>query len=355
MRHAVAAAALLFARSLHAESVTVNWATRTIDCPSEVEYDRRLSIRVIKINDLVYNYDIEASARRSWADDFAQMKDLFKFEAAATGTCPDLKKAKEKVAAVAAALEKATKPTQNQSGKYESIALETTIAAWNKIEAGDEFKEATDALKKLEDQTDCQGAELEKVRDDWRKILAFGEKVRGPHEWQGTIGITMGANHDVSVKVDELFRNSITEKGSQDFKCEVKSALMSLSAGPLFSSLSNRKYAVVDIPKLDPATGLTLNETYKGLAVENAKPSALAATALFNFALPKLSGAGLSVHATSGPVLRQSSSGSSSFGYFAGFSLAIAKRLFITYGVQRSQFADFPVGYSQNSFVPASI
>ena len=45
--------------------------------------------------------------------------------------------------------------------------------------------------------------------------------------------------------------------------------------------------------------------------------------------------------------------GVSNFGWFAGVSVSIWRRLFITPGMQLGQFADFPAGFTNGSVIPA--
>jgi hypothetical protein len=134
---------------------------------------------------------------------------------------------------------------------------------------------------------------------------------------------------------------------SLKWKCGFDDTL-SLSVGTLFTEIPYRTYTPQNVPgAMGVQNLLVVSEngrwTPQGVGLLNYK--------LFNMD----KGLQLGLSASSGPVFKFGGTpGVSSFGWFAGASVSIWHRLFLTPGLHVGEFADYPAGFGNNTVVPAN-
>jgi len=124
--------------------------------------------------------------------------------------------------------------------------------------------------------------------------------------------------------------------------------ILTLSVGTALTNVPYRTYTNQKVP--------TANGTEDQLVVNGNGSRSPVGVGLLNYRLwnsarePQF---GLSL--STGPAFKLGGAPEvSSFGWFAGISVSIWHRLFLTPGVHVSQFADFPAGFSDRSPIPAN-
>lgn len=138
-----------------------------------------------------------------------------------------------------------------------------------------------------------------------------------------------------------------TTKKSLKWKCGFDDTL-SLSVGTLFTEVPYRTYTAQNVPGTSGVQNLLVVSengrwTPQGVGLLNYK--------LFNMD----KGTQLGLSASSGPVFKFGGTpGVSNFGWFAGASVSIWHRLFLTPGIHIGEFADYPAGFGNNTVVPAN-
>ena len=141
--------------------------------------------------------------------------------------------------------------------------------------------------------------------------------------------------------------SGMTSHKSFTWKCGFDDTL-SLSVGTLFTEIPYRTYTPQNVPGPSGVQNLlvvseTGRWTPQGVGLLNYK--------LFNAD----KGLQLGFSASSGPVFKFGGTpGISSFGWFAGVSVSIWHRLFVTPGLHIGEFADYPAGFANNTVVPAN-
>lgn len=368
MRRTIVSSSLLFACALHAQKITINWTDRTLSCPA-TESNRQKSVPVVinRINDVLYTYSVVVTTEPIVPDDFLQLP---KVATSAPGAGPEppgcrliLGQAVDAYNAVQKLIQDDLNLTPKKSGKtYPSVKIDETIAAWHTIAASQDYQTFQTQWKAAPES--CKGAtgdlsdRLRQVQKEAANLDALRSKVDdSPHAWYGSAALTIGADNKVTTQVTEMYQGEVTQGGNpQPFVCDLKSTVLSISAGTLFSELGSRDYAIVKAPQ--PRTnGQPSTTTYNALVVQDATSLRPLLIGLLNYDLPLPMGDhGFGFTVSSGPTFRIGGpSNVSSFGYFGGISLHLWKRFFLTPGMNVGEFADFPVGLAPNSPVPDSI
>lgn len=138
-----------------------------------------------------------------------------------------------------------------------------------------------------------------------------------------------------------------TTKKALKWKCGFDDTL-SLSVGTLFTEVPYRTYTAQNVPGASGVQNLLVVSengrwTPQGVGLLNYK--------LYNAD----QGLQLGFSASSGPVFKFGGTpGVSNFGWFAGVSVSIWHRLFLTPGIHIGEFADYPAGFGNNTVVPAN-
>jgi hypothetical protein len=131
------------------------------------------------------------------------------------------------------------------------------------------------------------------------------------------------------------------------WKCGLED-ILTLSVGVMATTLPYRTYVSQSVPNG--------SSTQNVLVVNGASGWTPQGLALLNYKLFVLdSGPQPGFAFSTGPAFKFGGTpGVSDFGWFAGISLSLWRRLFITPGIQLGQFADFPAGFSRGSVIPAN-
>jgi len=319
---------------------------------------------VTHLNDIIYTYSIEATSQATAADDYSLFPALGgnagKSAGAAPTTCPGILQTAESSYATIKSqigMHGSNLNPFKSDGTYTSVKLTDTLTAWNALSGNlTSLKNAVSDLNgKCSTYTDAAVADFQTRKDTVlagnNEVLSFQDKVKNnPHTWRGAVPMTVGATNHVTVTASESYQTQVTS-GPVTQQCDIKSSVLSLSAGPLFSTISPRDYSTVTVP----TTNNGQTTTYTALAVQDRSSLQPLLVGLLNYDLPFWAGNSFGIQLSSGPTFRIGGpSNVSSFGYFGGVSLHLWKRFFLTPGIHVAEFADFPVGFEANSPVPAN-
>jgi hypothetical protein len=196
----------------------------------------------------------------------------------------------------------------------------------------------------------CQRA-VDSYSKKYSDILeaAYIKIFQGPHTAQVTFQAKSCKTEIITVS--EKYNGTPTGQSvvvRLDADCDEVTA----SGGIVLTEIQNRTYTSAPLP----------NQTGQFLAVGDTGKFRPAFLALTNFNLPveplghKLSAKagdirlGLSI----GPVIQNTKSDVSSFGWFFGGTISFLHRLYVTPGVHVGEFADFPLGFTANQQIPAN-
>lgn len=310
-RKTIAVAGLLvsgFIRAQGQEIVAIDWLTKTLtSAPSVVNQATPVTVSVMKVNDFVYQYQISIKETPRAVDDFANIPtsppatvqaQAAQALAAAQPTCNQRASAAILKVPFADAqghpvdvktfIEKNLFPQPDSKGNYASLLLATTIATWNQSDVMmQDVEQTVQALRSdmrqgsppCRDQTDISDAQqtlaayfdpvesqVNQVRD---KLLKSPHRVDVPY--------TFRADNDYTVTVTETFNGQTT--ASKDFTISPASTILTLSGGPLFTTIADRSYVSRTVPA---AAGATNNI----LGVEDASRARPALVALLNYRIP---------------------------------------------------------------------
>ena len=373
-RLALLAAGCLCVCSLQAQSFRINWAADKISCPAQPDTAANAQVVLEKINDLLYGYKVEIEVRDvvpSDIDDFAFLSRLVPSPgAAAAGSCEaqieSLKTELKEVRGLFDAVpELAPKPLPSKL--YPSVSLAQTTDAWTGFET--DYKVRLDALagKFQSVEEICGGtheAEIELLRQGVEFFQDWKQRVAGSHEktLSETVSLQTGKTYIFVVEefVEEEGGAEVPTERRGRFECEAQAPVLSLSAGTMYSTLPSRIFSIGQGAQLRPPVDESTrgsDEVERVLAVDNLSGGSLHGLALLNYRLPWFNRAnnfGISI--SSGPVLRLSGDTETSrLGYFAGISLNLYSRLFVTPGIHVGQFSDFPQGLFPGVRVPMDI
>jgi hypothetical protein len=131
------------------------------------------------------------------------------------------------------------------------------------------------------------------------------------------------------------------------WKCGLEDVL-TLSVGVMGTTLASRTYISQSVPN-----GAT---TQNVLSVNGASGWTPQGLALLNYKIHVIEqGPQLGFAFSTGPAFKFGGTPNvSNFGWFAGISVSLWRRVFITPGVHLGQFADFPPGFATGSVIPAN-
>jgi hypothetical protein len=143
--------------------------------------------------------------------------------------------------------------------------------------------------------------------------------------------------------------NNRISNASLSWRCGIDDVL-TLSLGTMFTTLPYRTYVSQAVPS-SSGTGTQNILVVNGNS--NISPQGLA---LLNYKLYYAdAGPQLGLAFSTGPVFKFGSTPSvSNFGWFAGGSVALWRRLFLSGGMHVGQFADYPAGFQDGSVIPAN-
>ena len=342
-----------------AQSVDIDWSkNQLLDSPSIVDKTIKVRVTVKNVNDLLYSYTLEKTATRQAGSDAGNLFPPPAPAAPPPPGCPTSQKAlDDAVAAFEDSLSKVFKLTPGGDGKYKSVPLSTTLNGFDTT-----VKPAFVTLTKKagifdpsNNTSGCGGSDLtaanakfaaEKVRfDSWQ------QKAAGPHVAVFE-DVTLSAGLDYTLVITEYYRDDAgvdNKTVEHSYSFSPSSNILTLSLGALMSSIEQRTYTSAK----DPA-----NTQQNILNVGGRGRFIPMGVALLNYEIPRARwlddsvGLGLS----SGLVIDfgASAAKASPLGFFAGPSVDLWHRLFLSVGAHFGQFADYPPGLANGSIIPAS-
>ena len=347
---------ILSAWTACAQDVIVDWAAKKVNSqPSSVEKNMRVTVRVDNVNDFMFTYSISYTLKPLTISDFDTIAKAFSIAGKAPGEAVGCNFSdvfatqKALTDAERAFLRAPATNTGCSESKPCDISLETAKNMWNsdvqpKIDAAAAALGAFTAA--CPSPTYAAGV---KIASD--AIAAAIAKYNAPHSIIKTSAIELSPEATTSLEVDQLWMGKPTTNGTYTVDLQNSNHRLTLSAGALFSEIQNRSYTSRSAP--NPAGTGAMNV----LNVDGLSRFTPAAVALLNYELPFADRERFGFALSTGPVFRLGSKAdTSSFGYFAGISLHLFHRFYITPGFHYGQFADFPPGFSQvNQPIPSGL
>jgi hypothetical protein len=326
--------------------VVVDWRTKTLgQHPSAVDRTTPVLIRVEHVNDVHFTYSIQLSGTAREHFDASAISSP-RAALALTSACQDaLDKAATPVddmsKAVAAFLEL---PETVEAGCSAAspcdVTLDTATSRWGSgvaaklSSARDKVRAATGAC------TNEPNEVLARMVQKLDQALALDARVSA-EEHVATKPDVLLPDQDYVLTIVQIYQGKPTRSGTATLELKPASNRLTLSAGVLFSEIQNRSYASVTAPA---GTGST---TANVLSVNGVSQFSPTLATLLNYQLPWLDSDDVGVTISSGPIFRLGTkSDTSTFGYFAGVSVHLFHRFFITPGMHLGEFADFPPGFT---------
>jgi hypothetical protein len=334
------------------QEVVVDWASKKVTSqPSTVEKATKATVRIDNVNDLMFTYSISYQLKPAEISDFDSIAKAFSIAgkaAAGEAVACDFSVVLASMKAFSDAEDAFHNLPATNKGCSESkpcnITLQQAQDAWQQsvqpklVSAQNELADFIKACPSNNYQQAIKAA-----NDSIDQAVA---SVNGPHSIQKANAIELAPDNVTSLGIDQLWKDIPTTDGSYSVDLKPSNNRLNLSAGALFSEVQNRSYLVRTIPT---GTGTT-----NVLSVDGISTFSPTAVALLNYEIPHLDWERFGFAVSTGPVFRLGSkSDTSSFGYFAGVSMHLFHRFYITPGYHLGQYADFPAGFSQpNQVVP---
>jgi hypothetical protein len=321
-----------FPASLFADnpSITIDWAARVSGaqaCPASVDKLTSVSLTVTGINNILYDYPFSEACEYLPSD-------AGNLPAASTPpiisalpvppACSD---------AISAALD-LRKESRLFPARGQSIALADTLAAWNSMQT------------QIIAVRTCTGSGSDVLYDTRRRLEDYAGRVPGSHDKKFVF--TIDKSQLCSLELSEIDHYSHDPTGaSLKWKCGVDDTL-TLSLGTLLTTIDYRDYVHGSVPSGGSSTD--------SLVVNGRGPWTPIGVALLNYKLfytDKGPNFGLTI--SSGPAFKLGGQAQvGTFGWFAGVSVSLWRRFFVTPGFHTGQFADFPAGFVPGQQIPSN-
>lgn len=331
-------------------SVVVDWPTRTlVASPPELGRSTGAIITIRNVNDVLYDYTVDVVEVRRALDDFAlfggtwaltEGRDSFGLE-----VCP-IGDTRKKLAAIGDTIADHPALTPGKKdGKYLSVPVDDTVAAWASVVAPLVAEAKTLGARIRENIGQCPDRPAAEAFLS-REFAAFEARVAvverrlsGPHSIQ--VPVTLRPDSDYTLVVTERFSGGATVDGTKSFTFSPASTVLTLSAGVGVTWLEGRAYSSRNAPGVNPG------DATRTLLSVDGKGERPALVALLNYQIPWAATADYGLAIATGPVFAFSSGtrNTSSLGVFAGLSVHLFRRFFITPGVHLGEFADTPLGF----------
>ena len=353
------------------QKVIIDYASGEILCPEYLGRSRAVEVRIDNVNDILYSYEVKVESSQltdQLADDFSLLplpspSRSIKNFLRQNNCSNDLNDALFHFKDIKDEFDKHPHLTPAKVGnKYVSIKLDSTKTVWEEFVStqGTAIDKVRNTVKKILSAlatSSCKaftGDDLtnwNQLQEQLAKLLEWKVAVAQPHKISGPTTL-MRPGFLYNFQVIERYKNTLTLDGSKQFQCQVSSPL-TLSAGTLISTLRVQSFRTVQVPKVDPKTGLPSDETFSSLALDGGSAVSPHAMALLNYKIPVLRNKPYGFSVSSGPVFRLAgATDASAVGYFGGISVNLWDRFFLTPGVHIGEFSDFPIGFREGSFVP---
>lgn len=340
------------------QEVDVDWAVKKITYqPSTIEKDTMATVRIANVNDFMFTYSTSYQLKALAISDFDTIAKAFSIaggktagEAVSSCDFSDVLASQQALRdAEAAFLQTPATGSGCSESKPCDVSLQRAISLWNQnVQPKIGIAETTLTSFTAVCKSSTYAAAVKTASD---AIAAAEAKSDSSHTIAKAKAIELSPEATTSLEVDQLWMGQPTTNGTYSVELQPANHRLTLSAGALFSEIQNRSYASRSAPN-SSGTG-----TGNVLTVDGSSRFSPTAVALLNYELPFADWERFGIALSTGPVFRLGSkSDTSSFGYFAGVSVHLFHRFYITPGFHLGQFADFPAGFSQpNQPVPSGL
>jgi len=329
--------------------IVIDWATRTlVSSPPEIGRTLSSVVRVINVNDVVYDYTVDIVEVRRAIDDFAALGGAIAQRPPGAPSADVCRTDDARTEMTAATTAIGGLAPQLKEGKYESIPVEVTVAAWARNVAPHVANVRTlqrDILEKLNlNQCSDRIAAQTFLGTGYpafeNRIAPLERKIAGPHVVE--VPITLRADTDYTLIVTEKFSGVATADGAKRFTFSPASAVLTLSAGFGATRLEGRAYDARTTPGANPGDPVRTTLAVSGLGT---RPVVVT---LLNYQIPGADRGDYGLAVSTGPVFAFSTgtSNSASLGVFVGISGHLFRRFFVTPGIHLGEFADTPAGFN---------
>lgn len=337
-RNSVALLSVILAASIAAaqnNEVVIDWSQTSkqlVAYPPVINYTTTVTVRVLSVNDLLYDYSGRVVGKPRATEDPAWnlVRGLTK-----EGDCP-VSDALQRFQTAYQALLPSGSPPQ-------SILVSKTIADW----ASTVEPIVREIKSVVKNNPGCNTGE---AAADIKKFLdivnTWEEKLTSDHEF--SFRTQLLPDNDYTVYIGETYKKDPAAKGvqtnigEQSFSFSPASDLVTVSGGFLFTELQGRSYTRQTVP----------GQTDSALAINGSGSVRPVFASTINVKLPYLDhtalrGDKLGLDFSIGPALQlgTGSNNVTKLGLFSGLSLVIANKVLITPGVHVGEFADFPLGF----------
>lgn len=336
-----------------AQEVVYDWAgKKLLSYPTQVNQVTTVNVVITNVNDILYEYRITVIAIPRPIDDWANLAGLLtrgsrSLAPSRAGGCSTL--IQEAIALMTGIhsrmIADPALPFKIKANgpPYPSVPLQQTLDAWGRLRG--DIASLRDKAQRIEACTPDQ--DVLNFRAQYLELNAAIEriesKINSPHEARATAVLRPENNY--KVVVEELFDSAKTKEGERTFEFSPASNVLTLTVGALFSRIQDRSYEARKFP--DSTQNVLVTEGNSRLRPEG--------VALLNYILPYADSDTIGLALSAGPAIRfGSKSDLSTLGFFTGPSVHLYRRFYFTSGVHIGEFADFPIGFRENSPVPAN-
>jgi len=351
----VVAMSVVWAVVAQGQQVVVDWAAKKVTSqPGTIEQKTKATVRLDNVNDMMFTYSISYQVKPAPISDFDSIARAFSIAgkaAAGEAVSCDFSGVLASVKALVDAENDFHKLPATNKGCSETKPCNITLK-----QAQDAWEQSVQP-KLGSAQNDLDGFTKVCTSENYKPSIQSAQTsidsaraiAGGGHSIQKADAIDLIPDSVTSLAVDQLWQGIPTTDGTYSVDLQPSNNRLNLSAGALFSEVQNRSYNVRAIPNGSGTSNV--------LSVDGISKFSPTAVALLNYEIPHLDWDRMGFALSTGPVFRLGSkSDTSSFGYFAGVSMHLFHRFYITPGYHLGEYADFPAGFSQpNQVVPPGL
>jgi hypothetical protein len=341
--------------------VAVDWPTRSAACAAKATQPTTQQFKATGINDLAFDfatgapphYVLSVTGTPASQVPPADVLGLFlgQQQAAAAQnaarsrgraqTCvyPD----EPSVAADLAAVRTSGLTVSPRNGNGDAASLEESrTEAWSVVAASNELTKLQHAYA----DASCASILAGEKNDPTLQWLA---RLNSNGEHTASFTVNVNPNTNYKFELAEKWNGKSLPNADLTWRCG-ETDILSLSVGPLFTTLPYRTYSHQKAP-VPPGSSTTLD------VLGVSETSNILGAALLNIHIPQIptlpDWVGLSVSV--GPVYTLGNAPSvSKLGFFTGGSLHLYRSFYLTPGVHIGPFADFPLNFANGTPIPAN-
>jgi hypothetical protein len=305
------------------------WSTRpktagqTVDAPSiSIATTEQVTFTINHVNDIFYNYKVNWTERQNDGADLSPILGILFQRGEAKSQCET---------------DAGNLLTDIQTYLKKPSACGKDCASIPLVDTEDQINSY---IKQIDGLKSCASpntvpTELKSTENTLRSYLKLDHFLKFTHP--------ISPDKIYTCTVTEYYEEQPTKDGSLIISVQPENSIVTLSLGPVISTLQNRSYSAVTAPNGDSSGTSTV------LAVQGSSiSSSIAALVNFRLPIPGIDGPKWGFDLAAGPVIRlNSQSGTSAAGFFGGISVRLYRYFFVTPGFYVGEFADFPQGFNR--------